>query len=83
MGREAQRKRWDEQAWRDPTFYAFALVGLILLCASLLCSAKAQTAQPALSIQVGYPGSDRTLEVNPVTPSDYRHAPELPSPLTF
>ena len=32
--------------WRDPTFFAFVLFGVALLCGGLLCHAKAVTLDP-------------------------------------
>jgi len=83
MARDPQYSLLGEQSWRDPAFYAFALVGVMLLCISLLCSAKARTAQPEVTIQIGQPAPTESLKVNPITPSDYRHAPEKPAPLAF
>jgi len=83
MGRDAQYRSLAEPSWRDPAFYAFALVGVMLLCLSLLCSARARTAQPDVTVRVGLPTPPTALTVDPITPSDYRHAPEKPAPLSF
>lgn len=83
MPRLANHSLLSEQSWRDPAFYGFALVGVMLLCISLLCSAKARNSQPDVTVRIGQPAPQTQLQVDPVTPSDYRHAPEKPAPLAF
>ncbi|NUQ00525.1 MAG: hypothetical protein HUU35_11790 [Armatimonadetes bacterium] len=71
--------------WRDPTFFAFVLLGVVLLCSGALCQTKARTdhgpAKLPATVTVPPRSLPAVVQEGHLQPSAFRGSPV--GPFTF